>query len=139
MSGGMNQQNTAVTASYTLNGGILATPSIGMNLAGFNQHGGTNHVGTISMNNVGTYVVDGGLLVVDQLQIGSSSAFYHSAGGSLAGMKNLFLGGGRWVEQGSGVQLGQLQLASGTSFSRPARAWCNSRTAAVSPGPATAA
>jgi len=115
MIGGRDSYSNVVTASYTLNGGTLETPFITMNLAGFNHHLGTNRVGTISMSNTSTYVMNGGLLVVDEIQVGSNAAFYHSDGGSLAGTRNVILANGGWVEQGLAVQLGQLQLSSGTN------------------------
>jgi hypothetical protein len=106
-----------VAARYNLHGGILETPSITMNTADFSLGNATNRVHTLSMS-ASTYAMSGGLLAASQLQLTNSSDFQHS-GGILFGAANLTMANARWTEQGTGAQLGQLQVLSDSVVTLP--------------------
>jgi hypothetical protein len=103
-------------ATYTLSGGELQTPTINMTMGLFNQTGGTNNVGVLTLGASSSYNFTNGLLISDNIQVFVQSLFVH-AGGSFGGLDNILFTNGGWVERTSGEQLGQLQLGSGTSSS----------------------
>jgi hypothetical protein len=111
--GGMTLLGSAATAVYTLNGGTFEAPFITMNMGSFNHYGGTNRVGTISMSNGSDYVINSGLLVVDEIQI--RDVGFADNGGALAGARNLTLANAYWQEWHAAVQLGHLQLSNGAN------------------------
>ena len=99
---------------YTLSGGELVTPTISMALGLFNQSGGTNNVGVLTLSTNSSYNFTNGLLIATNIQVEGQSTFVH-AGGSFGGRDNILLASGEWVERTAGEQLGQLQLGSGNS------------------------
>lgn len=118
MFGGTNDYNgtiSRVAAKYNIYpGGILQSPTISMYVGDFGQAGGTNNVGTLSMD-ASIYNLSQGTLEFDQLQLTAGSQFWRS-GGTLDGMKNILMAGGEWSEGTAGAQLGQLQISSGDSI-----------------------
>ncbi len=101
------------TSIYTLNGGELDTPSITINLGSFNHYTGGVRVGTLSMSNSSGYVINSGLLAVDQIVLSGSS--FSDNGGTMTGTKNLTLENSVWSEWHAAAQFGQLQLTGNTS------------------------
>jgi hypothetical protein len=113
MTGTTNGFGSPVTAVYTLEGGTLETPSITMNQASFNHYAGTVRVGTLSSSNSGGgYVINSGLLAVDQIQL--SGVSFNDNGGTMAGARNLNLENAYWNEWHAATQMGQLKLAGNT-------------------------
>jgi hypothetical protein len=101
-------------ATYTLSGGELQTPTISMTLGLFNQTGGTNSVGVITLNTSSSYDFTNGQFIANNIQVAPQSTFVH-AGGSFGGLDNILLAGGGWVERTAGEQLGQFQLGTNSS------------------------
>lgn len=67
--GGYYNMNFEIEASqYELSGGLLCTPSIGLNMGDFYQSGGTNEAGTISLGNISDYNLSGGWLFAQTIQ-----------------------------------------------------------------------
>lgn len=117
MYGGTNDYRgvtNRVAAKYNLYNGLLQTPIITTEVGDFGQGGGTNNVGTLSMDD-SIYALGGGLFAADQINLTAGSQFWHM-GGSVGGMLNVTMANGDWAEWTTGAQLGQLQLASGNSF-----------------------
>jgi hypothetical protein len=116
MNGVTDQRNGLQPSIYTLNGGELDTPSITMNQASFNHYGGTNRVGILSISNSPAYVINSGLLAVDQIVLMSSS--FSNNSGTMTGTRNLMLGNGSyWNEWHAAAQFGQFQLAGANTSS----------------------
>lgn len=114
MNGVFDLRNGLQPSTYTLSGGELKTPTVNMTLGLFNQSGGTNSVGVLTLGTNSSYDFTNGALIANNIQVEGQSTFVH-AGGSFGGLDNILLAGGGWVERTAGEQLGQLQLGSGAS------------------------
>ncbi len=120
--GGAADRSFFVTQSrYELDGGILSTPSIGLNDGAFTQTGGTNIVSSISMSQVSFYTLSGGWLQANSIEHsgveyhGQFGSFQQSGGTNLVG--SLSLGGGSsYILNGGRLSAGQIQLGGATFY-----------------------
>jgi hypothetical protein len=122
--GGAYNMNFEVEASqYELSGGILATPSIGLNTGNFIQSGGTNEATVISLTGASLYSLSGGWLFAQTIQH-SGGNFYGNLGSiqqsggtnqvgtlSLSNSSDYTLGGGQ-------LTVGEIQVAGGSIFNQ---------------------
>ncbi len=115
INGGHDVNSGLQPSFYMLNGGILQSPSITMNLGNFFQYLGTNGVGTLSASNNSSYTINGGMLAVDLIQL--NDATFLDNGGTLAGNRNLTLANGfSWYESHAAAGFGQLRISGGTNY-----------------------
>ena len=69
MNGVIDPRNGLQPSTYTLSGGELATLTINMTLGLFNQSGGTNNVGVLTLVTNSSYHFTNGLLIATNIQV----------------------------------------------------------------------
>src|SRR6185503_3167374 len=91
--GTIRQAQARANGLYRLSAGLLVTPSIESLTGSFEQSGGTNHAGVLSIRDASTFMLSGGTLLCSNAAIGPGfggptffrnlRAFYTQTGGSL--------------------------------------------------------
>ena len=99
MQGVVDERFGLSQSTYNLSGGTLETPSISAIMGLVNQTGGTNRVGVLTLNEVSSYILNSGFLVVSNLDQEGGSAFsligsIQQSGGTNDVLGTLSVGGG---------------------------------------------
>lgn len=117
--GSVFQDLAVVPSEYDLSGGILSTPSIGVDLGNFYQSGGTNEAGGILLSQ-SFYSLSGGWLFAKSIQHSGGDPFFGQIGsiqqsGGTNQVGRLSLSGGCFYTLSGGrLTAGQIQIDNAT-------------------------
>ncbi|MBE0546020.1 MAG: hypothetical protein IH623_32235 [Verrucomicrobia bacterium] len=137
--GFINHYGRVNSSVYYLSDGLLSTPLIGLTMGAFQQSGGTNSVGTVSLGMVSSYQLSGGWLTATNIYQSGGVVYtpnpydggqfdsFQQSGGTNQVSDTLWLGGhskngmsgGRLIAQNLQVNGGASFLHSGGTISIP--------------------
>lgn len=113
IAGGENSAGNFYGGHYQLSGGTLQASGISLNIGGFDQSGGTNQVGTVSLTAHSSMSLSGGSLAVQNMQL--ADAFQQTGGSSQIGNVTIY-NNAKCSMQGGQITIGNLQVSGGGAF-----------------------